>query len=142
MKKITIILSIAIITMISAVFTGCKTTKEIPEGLTKAQLIQRGQDAFSSGDYKTAEAYYKNVIQNYGDDTESYIEVKYELGHLYLKTKDYDKAQEAFEEILELYSYASAGDLPASYKKLAEIGMSKIPENKKSKNEASHSEEE
>ena len=139
MKKITIIFSIAIIL---AAFTGCRTTKQIPEGLTKAQLIQRGQDAFSSGDYKTSELYYKNVIQNYGDDTETYIEVKYELGHLYLKTKDYDKAQEAFDEILELYSYASAGDLPASYKKLAEIGLAKIPENKKAKNEANRSEEE
>jgi len=138
MKKITIILSIAI--LLSA-FAGCKTTKEIPEGLTKAQLIQRGQDAYSAGDYKTAELYYKNVIQNFGDNTETYIEAKYELGHLYLKTKDYEKAQEAFDEILELYAYASAGDLPASYKKLAEIGLSKIPENKKAK-AASHSEEE
>ena len=108
-------------------FGACASKTEIPNDLSQAQLIQKGQNAFGAGDYKTAEVYYKTSIQRYGNNTENYIESKYELGHLYLKTKDYDKAEEAFNEILELYEYASYGDLPAAYKKLANIGLSKIP---------------
>lgn len=111
--------------------TACGTTKEIPNDLSQSQLIQKGQNAYSSGDYKTAELYYKTVIQRFGTDTLTYIEAKYELGHLYVKTKQYDKAKEAFDEIIELYDYSSYGDLPAAYGKLAKLGLESIPENKK-----------
>ena len=110
---------------------GCTTTKEIPSDLTQAQLIQKGQNAFSAGDYKSAELYYKTVIQRFGNNTETYIEAKYELGHLYIKTKNYAKAQEAFDEIMEIYEYASYGDLPPAYKKLAQLGLDSIPADKK-----------
>lgn len=123
------------IIFISAIFLAlnlisCKTVKEIPQDLTVAQLIQKGQDAYGLTDYDGAEAYYLAAIERFGDNTNNYIEIKYELGHLYLKTKDYNKAHAAFTEILELYDYASAGLLPPEYKKLAQIGLSKIPENK------------
>ena len=113
------------------VMSSCKTVQEIPTDLSSAQIIQLGQNAFSAGDYKNAERYYQTVIQRYGMDTAVYIEARYELGHLYVKTKNYEKAYAAFSEILELYDYAMVGDLPSSYKKLAMIGMNKIPENKK-----------
>lgn len=127
MKKLISVLTIIFILL---GLTACETVKEIPTDLTAAQLIQKGQDAYGLGQYDTAELYYKAVIQRYGNNTETYIEAKYELGHLYLKTKDYNSAKEAFDEILELYSYSTGGDLPASYKKLAQIGLSKIPEDK------------
>ena len=130
MKKTIILLTISLLFAGVLALSACKSLPEIPNDLTQAQLIQKGQNAFSAGDYRLAEHYYQTSIQRYGNNTENYIESKYELGHLYIKTKDYDKAQEAFEEILELYEYAAVGDLPASYKKLAEIGMSKIPAKK------------
>ena len=130
MKKNYIIITISLIFTAVLALSSCRSLPEIPTDLTQAQLIQKGQNAFSAGDYKLAEHYYQTSIQRYGNNTENYIESKYELGHLYIKTKDYDKAQEAFEEILELYEYAAIGDLPASYKKLAEIGMNKIPAKK------------
>lgn len=110
---------------------SCRSTPEISNNLTSAQLIQLGQNAYSASDYKNAEYYYTAVIQRFGMDTAVYIEAKYELGHLYVKTKNYEKAYEAFAEILELYDYAAVGDLPSAYKKLANIGMQKIPENKR-----------
>lgn len=123
------------IIFISAIFLtlnliSCKTVKEIPQDLTIAQLIQKGQDAYGIANYEEAETYYLTAIERFGDNTNNYIEAKYELGHLYLKTKKYDKAHAAFTEILELYDYASTGMLPPEYKKLAQIGLSKIPENK------------
>ena len=52
---------------------------------------------------------------------------KYELAHLYIKTKRWEKAYDNLSEILELYDYAMAGTLPPAYKKLAQIEMDKIP---------------
>lgn len=127
MKK-TVIFLFAITILFSTI--SCTSTPNLSTDLTQAQLIQKGQDAYGVGDYKTAELYYQTSIQRYGNNTENYIESKYELGHLYLKTKDYDKAKSAFDEILELYEYAAIGDLPPAYKKLAQIGLSKLPENK------------
>ena len=106
---------------------SCRTVKDIPEDLTAPQLLQRGQSYYANADYKTAEAYYYATIDRYGDNTDTYIEAKYELAHLYVKTKNYEKAQSALEEILELYDYVSAGTLPPAYKKLAQMEMEKIP---------------
>ena len=126
MRKIILITSI--IALAAAVlFTSCQTVKDIPEDLTAPQLLQRGQSFLDSSDYKNAEAYYLATIDRYGDDTNIYIEAKYELAHLYVKTRNYDKARSALEEILELYDYAAAGTLPAAYKKLAQIEMEKLP---------------
>ena len=133
MKKTLFLFTIFTLFFTVLALSSCKSLPEIPNDLTQAQIIQKGQNAFSAGDYKVAEYYYQTSIQRYGNNTESYIESKYELGHLYLKTKDYDKAEEAFNEILELYEYAAAGDLPPSYKKLANIGLSKIPKKNNTK---------
>lgn len=127
MKRIFYFLSV--LTLLLALFS-CATTKEIPTGLSAAQLIQMGQNESVSGSYKQAEQCYLEVIKKYGMDTAIYIEAKYELGHLYVNRKDYKKAYNAFTEILEIYDNASYGVLPQAYKKLAQIGMSKIPENK------------
>ena len=128
MKKITSLICCLILTgAIALSFTACNSVKEIPQDLTAAQLLQRGQSYYDVADYKNAEACFLETIVRYGDDTNTYIEAKYELAHLYIKTKNYEKARSALEEILELYEYAAAGTLPAAYKKLAQIEMEKIP---------------
>ena len=116
-----------IIAGLALALTGCNSTKEIPDNLTAPQLLQRGQSSLDSSDYKAAEKYFLKTIEQYGDDTNTYIEAKYELAHLYIKTKRWEKAYDNLSEILELYDYAMAGTLPPAYKKLAQIEMDKIP---------------
>ncbi len=128
MKKIIFIL--VNLTFI-ATFFSCKTTKEIPENSTSIQMIQLGQDAYDRGNYSDAEYYYKETIERYGSDTATYVEALYELGHIYIKTKKYDNAKTCFDEILNVYELDSQNQLPRSYKKLAQIGLSKIPQNNK-----------
>ena len=127
MKKITYL-------FIALIFTGlvisCESTKVIPENATAAQIIQMGQNAYSSGHYTESEECYKTVIERFGDNPTTYIEAKYELGHIYAKTKQYEKAKDCFNEILELYSLDSTGKLPRTYKKLSQLGLSQIQENK------------
>ena len=132
MKKIIVLFSIIALAG-GVLFTSCQTVKDIPEDLTAPQLLQRGQAYADASDYKNAEACYLATIDRYGDDTNTYIEAEYELAHLYMKMKKYDKARAVLEEILEIYDYATPGSLPAAYKKLAQIDMEKLP---------NHSEEE
>ena len=128
MKKITLLIcTIALAGTLALTAVSCRTVKDIPEDLTAPQLLQRGQSCYDNADYKSAEVYYKTTIDRYGDDTNTYIEAKYELAHLYVKRKNYEKAKAALDEILELYDYAPAGSLPPAYKKLAQIEMAKIP---------------
>lgn len=130
MKKNSILFNITILLLtavFSTAFISCNTTKEIPEDLSAPQLLRKGQLALDSSDYKLAERCFLKTIEKYGDDTNIYIETKYEMGHLYIKTKEYRKAWYAFDEILDLYDYDSSNSLPPAYKKLARIEMEKIP---------------
>lgn len=128
MKKtfISIAAFLAVLTL-----SSCATVKEVPENLSAAQIIQLGQTAFEQSDYKTAELYYKTVLDRYGTSANVLVEAKYELAHVYLKQKKYDQAYPIYTEILNLYEENYAGSLPQAYKKLAQIGINQIPENKK-----------
>ena len=129
MKKISLLIcTIALSGALAFTAVSCRTVKDIPEDLTAPQLLQKGQTCYDNADYKSAEAYYLATIDRYGDDTNTYIEAKYELAHLYIKKKNYEKARSALDEILELYEYAPSGSIPPAYKKLANIEMAKIPD--------------
>ncbi len=140
MKKI--FYASAVFSLLAFAFVSCNSTKEIPDDLTAPQLLQRGQAALDSADYKTSEKYFLKTIDEYGSDTSTYIEAKYELAHLYIKTRNYKKAYYALDEILELYDYAMTGELPPAYKKLANIEMGKIPANKIEEYKAERAQEE
>lgn len=125
MKKISIILFTA---LLLTGLTACGTTKEIPEDLSSAQLLQNGQSAVDSGDYTTALRYYNTVLERFGTDTETYIITKYEIGHLYFKQKKYDLAKPYFTEIIDIYNEAPYGSLPPAYKKLSQLQLEQIPD--------------
>lgn len=122
MRKI--IISFVFVLLILA----CKSTPTIPDDTSAVQLIQLGQDAESSLNYKLAENYYNTVIMRYGMDTSIYIEARYELGHLCLKQKRYAEAYNYFSEILDIFENAEFGTIPQAYKKLALMGLDQIPE--------------
>ena len=110
--------------------TACNTIKFIPEEKTSAQIIQMGQNACSVRSYKSAILCYETAIERFGTNPAVYAEAKYEIGYVYLKQKKYAKAYSAFTELLELYD-AMGSAIPPAYKKLSEIGIEKIPENKR-----------
>lgn len=107
---------------------SCATVKEIPDDLTAAQIIQRGQDAAEAGNYKNAEACYEAALERFGSDSRRYVEARYELGHLYLKWKKWDKAYAALKEIVDMYESSTDGAVSGSYYKLSKIELDKIPE--------------
>lgn len=126
MKKLSILVPFFVI---STIFISCKTITEIPMEKTSAQIIQMGQNAVTSADYKSAEFCYKTALERFPANPQVLVEAKYELGNVYLKQKKYALAYAEFSQLLELYDSAPTA-YPSAYKKLAQIGISKIPNNK------------
>ena len=126
MKKLSILVPFFVI---STIFISCKTITEIPMEKTSAQIIQMGQNAVTSADYKSAEFCYKTALERFPANPQVLVEAKYELGNVYLKQKKYALAYAEFSQLLELYDSAPTA-YPSAYKKLAQIGISKIPHNK------------
>ena len=112
--------------MISFSLFSCKTLKEIPTEKTAAQIIQMGQNEAAAEAYKNAEFCYNTAIDRYGTNMNIFVEAKYELAHIYSKQKKYDMAEEAFNEIIDLYDKHS-DILPPKFKKLSLLGLEKIP---------------
>ena len=126
MKKLSTLVPLFVI---STIFISCKTITEIPMEKTSAQIIQMGQNAVTSADYKSAEFCYKTALERFPANPQVLVEAKYELGNVYLKQKKYALAYAEFSQLLELYDSAPTA-YPSAYKKLAQIGISKIPNNK------------
>ena len=64
-------------------------------------------------------------------DTAIYIEGRYEIAHIYLKQKKYDKAEPIFLEIKEIYDSTAPGMLPGAYRKMVMKDLEKIQDKKK-----------
>lgn len=88
---------------------SCKSAPVvIDETMTTQELIQKGQDAYQEGKYKMALTYYQAVIDKPEITPANYIEARYEIGHLYMKKKNYKAARPIFEEIQELFQIGRA----------------------------------
>ena len=75
MKKLALILSTFVVLL---GISSCSSVKDIPTDLSAAQLIQLGQNAYDSKNYKASEKYFLTTIQRYGANTHTYIEAQYE----------------------------------------------------------------
>lgn len=121
--------SVLVISLIGFAFS-CKTNRvEISEDLTATQLIQQGQNALASYNYKLADKYYIAAIDRFGSDLKFYTEARYELAHSFLKQKKYEEAKTMFNEIIAIFDNPEAlYQVQPKYKKLAQLQLSKIEE--------------
>ena len=101
--------------------------KDIPLELSAKELNQKAQECTAAENYAGAEVYYKTLIQRYGMDTSVLIPAEYELAHVYIKQKKYDKAKPVLERVLSYYEVDN-GSLPRQYQKLALVDLAKIPQ--------------
>lgn len=115
----------------SALFISCKSTPiEFTDDLTAPQILQLGYEAYNKQDFANAERCYNEIINRFGDDANYYVEARYELGRLALEKKDYTKAEASFNEIIDLYVNSEIGAIPPAYRKLSELSLSQISEQK------------
>ena len=120
------LVSFAIIFVVSC----ASIPKNIPLELSAKELNQKAQECTAAENYAGAEVYYKTLIQRYGMDTSVLIPAEFELAHVYIKQKKYDKAKPILERVLTYYE-VDTGSLPREYKKLAQIDLNKIPQEEK-----------
>ena len=111
---------------------SCKTQSiEIAPNATNLEIVQQAQNAYDKGKKEQEIKCYEILIQRYGMDTAIYIEGRYEIAHIYLKQKKYDKAEPIFLEIKEIYDSTAPGMLPGAYRKMVMKDLEKIQDKKK-----------
>ena len=100
----------------------------IPDDLTTAELIQRGQEASDKNRYSVSLQYYDAVIERFPFDVESVIAAEYEIAFIHYKQKQYSLAKTEFTSLLERYNVPDEELLPAQFKILSNIVLTKIEE--------------
>ena len=83
--------------------TGPKES-EIPEEATAADLTQKAQEAFDSGNYRAARVYYETILKRFADDDSACIAAQYEIAHLHIKRHQWKDAhaQVGFGQLYQL----------------------------------------
>ena len=112
-----------------ALFAGCYSVPEtIPAQTTSQQLIQFGQSSFENGNTAAAEVYYLTLIERYGSDPALRVEAMFEIAHMDIKEKKWERAVPILREIQAMYETELTQVLPGAYRQLAEIDLAKVPE--------------
>ena len=125
------------ITAAAVILPSCTSIEPVPvvlpEDITASEIIQLAQSAYDHGRVGQAISYYNELIERFGSADEGMaITGKYEIAHIYIKLKKYDLAKPLLQEVIDSYTMAPPGSLPAAYLKLAKKDMQKIPEDKNS----------
>jgi len=101
---------------------------EIPDSLTTAELIQRGQEASDRYNYNVSIQYYEAIIERFPYDIDSVIAAEYEIGFIHYKQKNYIQAKKELNQVLAHYNTPDQELLPAQFKILSNIVLRKIEE--------------
>ena len=128
--KIKSIASLGCMIMVFGLF-ACMTVpkeSEIPEEATAADLTQKAQEAFDSGNYRAARVYYETILKRFADDDSACIAAQYEIAHLHIKQHQWKDAHAMLEKIIAQYEGPMAIHLPPDYYKLAKIDYARAAE--------------
>jgi outer membrane protein assembly factor BamD (BamD/ComL family) len=114
--------------LLTVLAVSCVTSGpiEIPDGLTTAELIQRGQEASDRYNYNVSIQYYEAVIERFPYDIDSVITAEYEIGFIHYKQKNYTQAKIELNQVLAHYNIPDQELLPAQFKILSNIVLGKI----------------
>lgn len=101
---------------------------EIPVDATAADLAQKAQEAFDSGNRRAARVYYETILKRFPDDESACIAAQYEIAHLHIKKRQWKDAYTILEKIIAKYEGPMAMHLPPDYYKLAKIDYTRAAE--------------
>ncbi|MDR2630419.1 MAG: outer membrane protein assembly factor BamD [Spirochaetaceae bacterium] len=119
-----------VLVLIGFWFVSCVSGPlDIPEDLSPAELIQRGQEALDRNKYTHALQYYEVLLQKYPENMELVCTAEYEIAFIHYKQKKYIQARSEFNRLLARYNTPDAELLPLQFKILSEIVLEKIPLN-------------
>ena len=115
---------------LTAVLTASCASKPvvIPDDITPAELIQRGQEASDRSRFSTSLQYYAAVLERFPFDIDSILAAEYEIAFIHYKQKKYDMAKIEFEDLIKRYDTPDEELLPPSFKILSQMILDKIGE--------------
>jgi len=125
------------ITLVFAVFLAVSCASKpvvIPDDMTPAELIQRGQEASDRNRYSVSLQYFASVIDRFQYDIDNILAAEYEIAFIHYKQKKYDIAKVEFAAILERYNTPDEALLPPSFKILSRMILDKIIETENRRN--------
>jgi outer membrane protein assembly factor BamD (BamD/ComL family) len=114
-----------VVIAVSCISTG---PVEIPDGLTAAELIQRGQEASDRDRYAVSLQYYEAVLERFPFDIENVIASEYEIAFIHYKQKKYELSKTELNRLLARYNTPDQELLPPQFKILSNIVLVKIAE--------------
>jgi len=100
----------------------------VPDGLTPAELIQRGQEASDKNRYSHSLQYYAAVIERFPFDIDSTLAAEYEIAFIHYKQKNYELSKTELNDLIDRYNVTDEELLPAQFKILSGIVLAKIEE--------------
>ena len=92
----------------------------IPENLSPAELIQRGQEASDRYRYAIALQHYETLIERFPFHTDFVIAAEYEIAFIHFKQRRYYMARIGFTNLLARYNAPDAELLPPQFRVLSE----------------------
>jgi outer membrane protein assembly factor BamD (BamD/ComL family) len=117
---------------VSILISACASgPTEIPEDLTAAELIQRGQEAADRNRFPLSLRYYQAIIDRFPEDTNTIGDIcaaEYEIAFIHYKQKEYDQSKTEFTQLLTRYDTPDEELLPPQFKILSRKILAKITE--------------
>ncbi|GHU79901.1 hypothetical protein FACS189462_5650 [Spirochaetia bacterium] len=130
MKLSSIIFLVVIMVTVATCATG---PVKIPDEITPAELIQRGQEASDRNRYNQALQYYQALLDRNPTNIDLVCAAEYEIAFIHYKQKKYPQAKEEFNALLERYDTLDAELLPQQFKTLSNIVLERIAGKEKKK---------
>jgi outer membrane protein assembly factor BamD (BamD/ComL family) len=107
----------------------------IPDDITAAELIQRGQEASDRNRYVVSLQYYEAILERFPSDLANVCAAEYEIAFIHYKQKKYAEAKDEFRDLLGRYEDPDEELLPPQFKILSAkiLGKIEVIEQRKNK---------
>ncbi len=89
--------------------------ENVPPNFTPSELNQKAQEELDEGRVRNALAYYRILVNRYGQDMSVRTGAEYEIAHIYIKQKKWVEADDILKTILNRYEAAGGATLPPKY---------------------------
>jgi outer membrane protein assembly factor BamD (BamD/ComL family) len=113
----------------------------IPQDLSAAELIQRGQEASDRNRYSVSLMYYESILERFPGDLANVCAAEYEIAFIHYKQKKYPEAKDEFTDLLARYDSPDEELLPPQFKILSTKILSKIEAIEKLRNKTAEEED-
>jgi outer membrane protein assembly factor BamD (BamD/ComL family) len=109
-----------VLVFVPLLFAACSSGPVvIPDDITAAELIQRGQEASDRNRYVVSLQYYEAIRERFPNDLVNVCAAEYEIAFIHYKQKKYTEAKDEFTDLLARYEDPDEELLPPKFKILS-----------------------